>query len=103
MEECCAVVGPDFAALLEFDNVVPDLPIGLKELGIDGLESAATTGGVGLGNPIDQILVAGDGLEFRQHGGESEKEEGRRKNAPASLWRVACNWWRGLESQKEDV
>jgi len=70
-----AVVGADLAALLEFDNVVPDLPIGLKELGIDSLESAATTGGVGLGNPIDQILVVWDGLEFRRYGGESEKYE----------------------------
>jgi len=75
MEERGAVVGADFAALLEFDNVVPDLPIGLKELGIHKLESTATTGGVGLGNPIDQILVVGDGLEFRGHGEESQKEE----------------------------
>ncbi len=66
-----AVVGAGLAALLEFDNVVPDLPIGLEELGIDSLESAATTGVVGLGNPLDQILVVGDGLEFRRHGGES--------------------------------
>ena len=71
VEERGAVVGADFAALLEFDNIMPDLPIGLEEFGIDGLESTATTGVVGLGNPIDQILVVGDGLEFRGHGGES--------------------------------
>ena len=75
VDERRAVVGPDFAVLLEFDNVVPDLPIGLEELGIYGLESTATTGGVGLGNPIDQILVVGDGLDFRRHGGESQKDE----------------------------
>jgi hypothetical protein len=60
---------------------VPDLPIGLEELGIDGLESTATTGGIGLGNPIDQILVVGDGLDFRRHGGESQKLEGGRRKA----------------------
>jgi hypothetical protein len=76
VEECGAVVGADFAVLLEFDNVVPDLPVGFEELGIYGLERTATTGGVGLGNPIDQILVVGDGLDFRRHGGESEKYEG---------------------------
>ncbi len=65
VEECGAVVGADLAALLEFNNVVPDLPIGLEELGINGLESTATTSVVGLGNPIDQILVVRDGLEFR--------------------------------------
>ncbi len=74
-EERRAVVGTNLAALLEFDNIVPDLPIGLEELGIDGLESAATTGGVGLGNPIDQILVVGGCLKFRRHGGESRKDE----------------------------
>ena len=79
-EERRAVVGTNLAALLEFDNIVPDLPIGLEELGIDGLESAATTGGVGLGNPIDQILVVGGCLKFRRHGGESRKDEvGSRK------------------------
>ena len=66
MEECGAVVGANLAALLEFNNVVPDLPIGLEELGIGNLKSAAATGGVGLGNPIDQILVVWDGLEFRR-------------------------------------
>ena len=65
VEERGAVVGPDFAALLKLDNILPDLPIGLEELGIDGLDSTVTTGVVGLGNPIDQILVVGDGLEFR--------------------------------------
>ncbi len=50
-------------------------PIGLEELGIDGLDSTATTGSVGLGNPIDQILVVGGCLKFRRHGGESRKEE----------------------------
>jgi hypothetical protein len=75
VEERRAVVGANLAALLELDNVVSDLPVGLKELGIDDLESAVTTGSVGLGNPIDQILVVGDGLEFRGHGEESQKEE----------------------------
>jgi hypothetical protein len=80
VEERRAVVGANLAALLEFDNIMPDLPIGLKELGIDGLESTATTGGVGLGNPIDQILVVGGCLKFRRHGGESRKDEvGRMK------------------------
>ena len=46
---------------------------GSMEYEAGGLESAATTGGVGLGNPIDQILVVGDRLEFRRHGGESQK------------------------------
>jgi hypothetical protein len=89
VEECGAVVGADFAALLEFNNVVPDLPIGLEELGIDGLESTATTGVVGLGNPIDQILVVGDGLEFRGHGGESEKYEGGRKKEESASGALA--------------
>ena len=31
VEERRAVVGASLAALLEFDNVVPDLPIGLEE------------------------------------------------------------------------
>ena len=75
VEERRAVVGASLAALLEFDTVVPDLPIGLEELGIDDSESAATTGGVGLGNPIDQILVVGGGLEFRRHGEKSQKLE----------------------------
>ena len=36
-EEGLAVVGPGIATLLELDDVVADLPVGLGDLGIDGL------------------------------------------------------------------
>jgi hypothetical protein len=61
--------------LLELNDVRSDLPVGGQELSIDGLLSAKSTVVVDLGNSADEALVAGTGLEFRGHGGESEKEE----------------------------
>jgi hypothetical protein len=31
------------------------------------------------------------------------RQKVRRKKAPAALWRVASNWWRGTERQKEEI
>ena len=57
LEQSLAVIGADFAALLEFDDVVADLPIGLQQLRVDGLEGAGATGSICLGNPTKEFPV----------------------------------------------
>jgi hypothetical protein len=46
LKKCRAIVGAGLAALLELKDVMADLPMGDKELGIDGLLCAKSTIGV---------------------------------------------------------
>ena len=49
---------PGLAFLLKLDNVMADLPIGCRDVGVDGLSRPCLTSGVNLGDFPQQALVA---------------------------------------------
>ena len=57
-DECLAVFGTQGAGLLEFDDVLPHLPVGLDQLRIDGLHRPNPTLGVGARNLRQKLAVA---------------------------------------------
>ena len=67
-EQALAVVGPGFAVLLELDDVMADLPLGLGDDGVDGLMCPKLTGGIDLGDTAQQALVANIGAQLVAHG-----------------------------------
>lgn len=62
-QQSLAITCPDFAILLELNNVVADLPICGGELGIDRLMSPELAGGINLGNSAEKTLISGVGSE----------------------------------------
>lgn len=61
--ECPTVICPDLTALLEFDNVPPDLPIGVRNVGVDGLHCLDAPLCVGFGNLLQQMPVTRIGTQ----------------------------------------
>jgi hypothetical protein len=45
-----AIFGPAFTTLLEFDDIVSDLPVGFGDVSVDGLMSACLSGRVDVGD-----------------------------------------------------
>ena len=59
-----AIFRTDVAALLELDDVMADLPVGLGDVGIDGLMCPNLAGGVNGGDASQKLLVSGIGWEI---------------------------------------
>ena len=56
-EQGFAVICLGFATLLVFHNVVPDLPVGLRHAGIDGLIGSQAALVVGLQDASEKVLI----------------------------------------------
>jgi len=63
-DERRSILSTGFAALLEFDDVLSDPPVGFNQLGVDGLYGSDLTLPVGVGNLFQQLAVTVGGGQF---------------------------------------
>ena len=64
VEQPRSIFGFGVAALLELDDVLPDVPIGFQQICVDGLDGSCLPGGVSFGDAEEEILVIVRCLKF---------------------------------------